>query len=67
MARSFELNMLHLETGPSQGRGEARVIYCWVKHREVLLMLFIFKKNERSDLYKDQLKILKTITAKELQ
>ena len=30
-------------------------------------MLFVFKKNERSDLAKDQLKILKAIAAKELQ
>jgi len=30
-------------------------------------MLFVFKKNERSDLTNDQLKILKAIVAKELQ
>jgi hypothetical protein len=29
-------------------------------------MLFVFKKNERSDLSKDQLKMLKAIAAKEL-
>lgn len=30
-------------------------------------MLFVFKKNERSDLSKDQLKILRSIAAKELK
>ncbi len=29
-------------------------------------MLFVFKKNERRDLSKDQLKMLKAIAAKEL-
>lgn len=29
-------------------------------------MLFVFKENERSNLSKDQLKILKAIAAKEL-
>jgi hypothetical protein len=29
-------------------------------------MLFVFKKNERSDLRKDQLKMLKATAAKEL-
>lgn len=30
-------------------------------------MLFVFKKNERSDLTKDQLKTLRSIAAKELR
>ena len=53
---------------PGKGkRGGTRVIYYWLKPRETILMLFVFKKNERSDLTKDQLKILKAIAAKELR
>jgi mRNA-degrading endonuclease RelE of RelBE toxin-antitoxin system len=48
-------------------RGGSRVIYYWLKPRDTILMLFVFRKNERSDLSKDQLKILKAIAAKELQ
>jgi len=49
-------------------RGGTRIIYYyWLKPRETILMLFVFKKNERSDLTKDQLKILKAIAAKELR
>jgi mRNA-degrading endonuclease RelE of RelBE toxin-antitoxin system len=48
-------------------RGGTRIIYYWLKPRDTILMLFVFKKNERSDLTKDQLKILKAIVAKELR
>jgi mRNA-degrading endonuclease RelE of RelBE toxin-antitoxin system len=63
---SHGLRKLRWKASGKGKRGGARVIYYWVKQREVVLMLFIFKKNERSDLSKDQLKILKTIAAKEL-
>jgi len=48
-------------------RGGTRVIYYWLKPRDTILMLFVFKKNERSDLSKDQLKIVRSIAAKELK
>jgi mRNA-degrading endonuclease RelE of RelBE toxin-antitoxin system len=48
-------------------RGGARVVYYWIKSNETLLMLFIFKKNERSDLTKDQLKLLQTLAGRELR
>jgi mRNA-degrading endonuclease RelE of RelBE toxin-antitoxin system len=48
-------------------RGGTRIIYYWLKPRDTILMLFVFKKNERSDLSKDQLKILRSIAAKELR
>ncbi len=52
---------------PGKGkRGGSRVIYYWLKPRDTVLLLFIFKKNERSDITKDQLTILKSIVAKEL-
>lgn len=63
---SHGLRKLRWKASGKGKRGGTRVIYYWVKQREVVLMLFIFKKNERSDLSKDQLKILKTIAAKEL-
>jgi hypothetical protein len=47
-------------------RGGTRIIYCWLKARDTLLMVFIFRKNERSDLTRDQLKTLKRIAAKGL-
>jgi mRNA-degrading endonuclease RelE of RelBE toxin-antitoxin system len=47
-------------------RGGTRAIYYWLRPRDTILMLFVFKKNERSDLTKDQLKTLKAIAAKEL-
>jgi mRNA-degrading endonuclease RelE of RelBE toxin-antitoxin system len=48
-------------------RGGTRVIYYWLKPRDTIVMLFVFKKNERSDLSKDQLKTRRSIAAKELQ
>ena len=46
-------------------RGGTRIIYYWVRPRDTILMLFVFRKNEQSDLTKDQIKILKAIVAKE--
>ena len=46
-------------------RGGTRIIYYWLRARDTILMLFVFRKNEQSDLSKDQLKILKAIVAKE--
>jgi mRNA-degrading endonuclease RelE of RelBE toxin-antitoxin system len=48
-------------------RGGTRVIYYWLRPRDTILMLFVFKKSERSDLSKDQLRILKAIAAKEFR
>ena len=49
-----------------QARGGTRIIYYWAKSKDWILMLFLFKKNERSDLTKDQLKKLGAIVSKEL-
>ena len=48
-------------------RGGTRIIYYWLRPRDTILMLFVFRKNEQSDLSKDQLKILKANVAKELR
>ncbi|MGA2623819.1 MAG: type II toxin-antitoxin system RelE/ParE family toxin [Bacteroidota bacterium] len=47
-------------------RGGSRIIYYWVKPKDTVLMLFLFKKNEQSDLSVDQLKRLKSIITQEL-
>ncbi len=48
-------------------RGGARVIYYWFVSDSTILMLFVFKKNERSDITKEQMKLLRSIVEKELQ
>jgi hypothetical protein len=46
-------------------RGGSRVIYYWAVSHEQLLMLFIYPKNERDDLTREQLKSLKKLIEKE--
>lgn len=48
-------------------RGGTRVIYYWLKPRDLIVMLFVFKKHERRDLGEDQIKTRRSIAAKELQ
>ena len=47
-------------------RGGSRIIYYWIKPKDTVLMLFLFKKNEQSNLTMDQLKRLRSIIAQEL-
>jgi mRNA-degrading endonuclease RelE of RelBE toxin-antitoxin system len=47
-------------------RGGTRFIYYWFKPKDVVLMLFLFKKNEQSDITKEQLKKLRIYISKEL-
>jgi mRNA-degrading endonuclease RelE of RelBE toxin-antitoxin system len=46
-------------------RGGSRILYYWYNKQGLLLMLFIFKKNENDDLTKVQLKTLKAIVESE--
>ncbi|MBU0512314.1 MAG: type II toxin-antitoxin system RelE/ParE family toxin [Chloroflexi bacterium] len=46
-------------------RGGARVIYYWAVAQDTILMLFVFRKNERSDLTPTQLRILRQIVTEE--
>jgi mRNA-degrading endonuclease RelE of RelBE toxin-antitoxin system len=55
------------KAGERGKRGGARIIYYWFVPDSTVLMLFVFKKNERSDITKTQLKVLRTIVAKELK
>ena len=51
---------------PGRGkRGGARLIYYWAISRDQILMLFIFAKNERSDLTPSQLNALRQIVEEE--
>ena len=52
------------------GRGKSggvRIIYYWIKIKEIILMLLIYPKNEQDNLTPSQLKILKSIVEKELK
>ena len=54
--------------GPLSGRGKrggARVIYFWHPKSQHLLMLFVYSKNERSDLTAAQRRALRTIVETE--
>ena len=43
---------------PGKGKsGGVRIIYYWVNIKEIILMLFIYSKNEHDDLTNEQLKI----------
>ena len=47
-------------SGSGRGkRGGSRIIYYWAKNKDQIYMLFIYEKNELSDLTKDQLSTLK--------
>ena len=52
---------------PGKGkRGGARIIYYWAVNRELILMLFAFRKNEQDDLTADQLRRLRAAVEEEL-
>lgn len=46
-------------------RGGIRLIYYWVIRQDTILLLFAFRKNERSDLTPEQLHILRRIVEEE--
>ena len=48
-------------------RGGARVIYYWVTDRELILLLFLYPKNERADLTRDQVKVLAKLVKEEFK
>jgi len=55
-------------TGSGRGkRGGSRLIYYFMRDDKVILMLFIYAKNETEDLTKDQIKVLRSIVQEELK
>jgi len=63
--RSNGLRKLRWSIKGKGKRGGSRIIYYWVKPKDTVLMLFLFKKNEQSNLTVDQLKRLKSIITQE--
>lgn len=52
------------------GRGKhggSRIIYYWITSRNTIFMLMAFAKNERSDLSREQLRILRKLVEEELK
>lgn len=47
--------------------GGVRIIYYWLKNKEIILMLLIYPKNEQDNLTSKQLKLLTSIVEKELK
>jgi len=47
-------------------RGGTRIIYYWIKDRDTILMLFIYRKKEMDNLSDEQLKILIKLIEEEL-
>lgn len=53
-------------SGSGRGkRGGSRILYYWFDSHGLLLMLFIFNKNDKDDLSKEQIKTLRTIVESE--
>ena len=48
-------------------RGGYRIIYYWERRSETFYMLFIYAKNEREDLTRDQIKTLGRIVREEFE
>ncbi len=47
-------------------RGGARVIYYWIDARSRIDMLLVYAKNERDDLSREQVKVLRALVRQEL-
>ena len=55
-------------SGSGKGkRGGSRIIYYWATKKDQIYMLFIYEKNELSDLTKDQLSALKKVVELEFK
>ena len=48
-------------------RGALRIIYFWHVKREILLMLFVYRKSEQKDLSAEQKRILVTVVREEFK
>ncbi|MEJ5312702.1 MAG: type II toxin-antitoxin system RelE/ParE family toxin [Anaerolineae bacterium] len=59
------LRKLRWGIGQTGKRGGVRVIYYWVVQQDTVLFLFAFRKNERSDLTPEQIRMLRQIVEEE--
>lgn len=48
-------------------RGGARIIYYWATNNDQIFMLYAYAKNERDDLTKDQLSMLREVVISEFK
>ena len=48
-------------------RGGARVIYYWATQHDQIFMLYAYAKNERENLTKDQLSVLRAVVVAEFK
>jgi hypothetical protein len=48
-------------------RGGARVIYYWATQHDQIFMLYAYAKNERENLTKDQLSVLRAVVVTEFK
>jgi hypothetical protein len=48
-------------------RGGARVIYYWATQHDQIFMLYAYAKNERENITKDQLSVLRAVVAAEFK
>lgn len=48
-------------------RGGTRIIYYWAASHGKIVMLYVFPKNERDDLSKEQLKVLRQMVESEFK
>ncbi|MCA1791962.1 MAG: type II toxin-antitoxin system RelE/ParE family toxin [Thioalkalivibrio sp.] len=53
------------EGSGSGKRGGTRVIYYWVREREIILLLLIYSKTDQEDLTPDQSKVLRRLVEEE--
>ena len=53
------LRKIRWTVGSAGKRGGVRVIYYWAVRQDQIVMLFIYRKNERADLTPSQIKVLR--------
>lgn len=59
------LRKVRWHTSTTGKRGGIRLIYYWAVREDTILFLFAFRKNERSDLTPEQIRILRRIVEEE--
>jgi len=61
------IRKLRWSAGGRGKRGGARIIYFWATRGSRIFMLYAYAKNERDDLTKDQLSMLRKAVASEFE
>ena len=61
------LRKLRWRTKGSGKRGGLRVIYYWIHDEDTIFMLYAYRKNEKADLTKDQIRVLGKLVEEEFK